>query len=146
MKLFCSTCKEEVTDNIAVYENVDGFTIHCGTCNEPIVQLAFDDPWLQERATTKEQEETQMSLFDDLTEKPPAFQEEDEPTQCDCIFCQAIRETEAPVYEEVVFTTADLEIMSKTLNRRANSAIKTYDQIIATLDKVNTLLGYRQCL
>lgn len=134
MKLFCSTCKMEVSKDIAVYENVDGYTIHCNLCNEPIMQIGFDDPTFNDLVA----EEKQYGLFDNI----PAFSDEDGCCGCSCD--SACEESE-PSYKDLVFTNDDLALIYKTLYSKAVAKKKSYGQIVALLDKITELMEYRQC-
>lgn len=131
MKLFCPLCKIEASNNVAVYENVDSYTVHCGVCNEPLASFAFDEPCLFSTP-----EEVQPDLFEGAFGDPEEEVDYDS-DYCDCAFCNQ---------EAITFTREDLEVISKTLTRRATVNMKAFDELFNVINKVNTILEIPECL
>jgi hypothetical protein len=143
MQLFCANCEENVTDNIAVYENVDGVIVHCGDCNFPIMFIGYDEPnWfgndgelnMDNFTPGEEMSEEQLNLYD-------------EDTQCDCDRCS--EECEEAYEQEkttsLMFTTEDLDQMEKAMIAKTKRLRKSLDTASELLDKLQTLQAMRRC-
>lgn len=135
MKLFCAVCEKEVTDNIAVYENVDGILVHCGECNYPLMFVDYNEPgWFGNPMPDVDCSEgsccdscrDQMDLFDDTE------------SSSDDLEC------ESEVTQKLVFTSDDLDLMEKALAAKVNITESLLDKYIGLLDKIKTLQELRK--
>lgn len=107
MKLFCSTCEKEVTDNITVFENVDGVIVHCNECMYPLIFVGYDEPnWFGNNPDQTVAD--QLSLFDN---------------SCECSSCSCSERTEEVVedgededydqFDDISFTEEDLDLFEE---------------------------------
>lgn len=160
MRLFCASCEKDVSDNIAVYENVDGVLVHCGDCNFPLMFVGYDEPdWfgsLPKQSTEvandiEEEEEVmseeQLNLYDNDKKcdscgcanacSPESFNEIDYDAE------YGLDDTPAP--SKLTFTTDDLLLLEKSLYSRHNRLRKSMDNNWDLLEKIQTLIGMREC-
>lgn len=119
MKLFCAVCEKEVTDNIAVFENIDGVIVHCGDCNYPLLFVPYDEPgWFgnpleDTKGSCKEPEEIQPDLFDD---------------ECSCDDCCEDKLFE-DIKEKVAFTAEDIDYLHRLVEQDVLKLNLAYDMI-----------------
>lgn len=149
MKLFCSACQKDVSDNIAVYENVEGVLAHCGDCNYPLLFIAYgEETLLNANGALSEgfhsviqdhSEEQQLDLYDD---------------DCTCSGCDLPEvidsedisfDGEEQTKERVVFTNEDIDTMDTLLSSKVNRLRKSLDKAYDLLEKLRAIQELRQC-
>ena len=129
MKLFCAVCEKEVTDNIAVFENVDGVIVHCGECNYPLLFVPYDEPgWFGNPIEGPQDAEG-------APHAPAAEQLDLFGADCDCTGCDSCSDQPPTDFmEKITFTAEDLDYMYEILEGDIEKLNKRYDQLTEILD------------
>lgn len=144
MRLFCSTCEKDVTENIAVYENVDGVIVHCGECNYPLMFVGYDEPnWF---GNIKE-----LAGSEAVEEQPSLFSENiscSDSCSCNSSACSDCDEDDEKeevdrFTKRVTFTIEDLEFMQELLIEKASSERYAKRSSFSLFNKVSEILRLR---